>query len=210
MERELAKLAAEFPHFDIEAALREGRLTLADLRARAMSFDIWTVQALRPDLKAISRLDWMTLTQGFRLQYPWNSTVGDQRDVEGTETIDVAKDMLGHYTVALTWREKRPKDSPRDWQGDVRQRTLATGFTDDRAAIQAAELFVGRERRRTMSLTSADAPWKAKPASQGQLDYLAKLHVPVKPGLSMGEASALINQAKALREARGGRRYPSR
>lgn len=186
-ERDLAAFMADFPDFDIEAALREGRLTLKDLRAKATAIDVWKVVPLSPELAAVSKMNWLTLTSGYRLTYPWRDAAED-----GNEVLSVQTDMLGKWEVSATWR---PKD--RESRTAARQRTLATGFLTAQEALQAAEVYVQGERRQAGRLVDREAPWRSTPASPGQLGLLRKLKVPFRPGITKGAASDLINTAKA-------------
>jgi hypothetical protein len=106
---ELDAIRAKYPNFDMEAALAQGAMTLAQLNALASTFDVWTV----PELGALARsvsMNWIRAGDDtFRLQYPWG---------DGTEVLNVAKDLLGHFDISVTLR-------PTDPSGTVRQRTLA-------------------------------------------------------------------------------------
>ena len=198
MEAQLKTLQEQYPQLDVEALLREGRLTLKQLQARAQKFDVWTVTPLTGEALASTRLEWLQFANLYRMSYPWQTPDG----AEGTETLAVEKNLLGQWDVVLTWKEK--KADPMSRQPAVtRQRTLGTSYPTDPSALVAAELFISRERRNVQRLVARDAGWKERPASDKQLDYLRKLRVPFKLPLSMGEAGNLINIAKA-------RRYPGR
>lgn len=199
MEAQLKALQEQYPQMNVEALLAAGRLTLAQLQARAQKFDVWTVTPLSAEAQASTRLEWLRLANLYRMSYPWQAGDGQ----EGTETLEVAQNLLGQWEIALTWRQKRNPDGPKDQHLDVRQRTLGTGYATDPSALVAAELFISRERRNVQRLVARDAGWKERPASQKQLDYLKKLRVPFRLPLTMGEAGNLINVAKA-------RRYPGR
>ena len=199
LERDMKALQDQYPQMDVEALLREGRLTLKELRARAQKFDVWTVQPLSAEVQQSTRLEWLQLGELYRLAYPWQA--GDGR--EGDETLVVSKDLLGKWELVTTWKAKRNPDGPKDQHVEVRQRTVGNGYATDASALVAAELWLSQERRNVQRLVSRDAGWKGRPASDKQLDYLRKLRVPFKLPLSMGEAGNLINIAKA-------RRYPGR
>ena len=115
--------------------------------------------------------------------YPW---------ADGTETLIVAKDLLGHYDVSCTLR-------PRDG-GAVRQRTLAAQVLSADEAAGLAEAFVFSERQSVMKLKAKDAPWRQRPASDKQMALLRYKRVPFDPKtLTMGGASSLIDLANARR-----------
>jgi ATP-dependent helicase IRC3 len=183
LKDEYEEFVAKYPGFDVAAA---GRCSLADLRMKASTFDIWQV----PELGAFGKgraLDWIKFgPDQYQIQYPW---------ADGTETLTVAPDILGHFEVVCTLR-------PAGGIAGVRQRTLATQVLTAEAAAGLAEAFVLQERRSVMKLKDRDAPWRSRPASSGQIGLLRRLRVPFKNGITMGEASSLIDLAKA----RGGRR----
>lgn len=182
--RELAdgldELTEKYPGFD---ASTFGAMTLEQLQAKATTFNIWQV----PSLGAFGSgraLTWIKVgDEHYRLSYPWG---------DGTEILAVSKNLIGHYDVSITLH-------PRDG-GAKRQRTLATEIqtADDAAGI--AEKFVLAERRSVTKLTDRDATWRTKPASEKQIGLLRRLRVPVKMGLTCGDASDLINLAKARKE----------
>jgi ATP-dependent helicase IRC3 len=182
MLEEFEALKEKYPAFDLEA---QGRLTLAQLRAKASTFDVWAVQ----DLGAFGRgraMDWIkTADDEYRLQYPWS---------DGIEILMVSKDLLGHWAVTATLR---PKDGSR-----IRQRTLATQVVTSDAAAGIAEAFVLAERRSVQKLTDKTQPWRGQPASGKQINLLRKLHAPIRSGLTAGEASNMIDLAMARRGRR--------
>jgi ATP-dependent helicase IRC3 len=188
LERDLEAFRERYPQVDLDALLKNGRLTLEQLRARASTFDIWKVEPL--GAFGLGRaLDWLRVgLETFRLSYPW---------AEGHETIEVARDLLGKWDVALTLRPSREHGGP------VRQRTLAAGVETAQQAAGHAEAFVLQERRSVTRLAATDAPWKRNPASDKQLARLRQMGVPhTVAGLTMGQASQLIT----LAIARKGRR----
>jgi len=187
VDRELDDFRTKYPSFDVDGALQQGCTSLAELGARAATFDIWTVQSLG-SMAAVATFSWVRMGEAFRLQYPW---------MDGTETLTVQQDVLGHWDVAVAYRERQgPTGAP-----VTRQRTLAAQVTTAEEALKLGEAFVTGERSTVTRLADRDAAWRKKPATEGQLRYMAKLRVPVKPGLTSGEASTLIDMAKA----RGGR-----
>jgi ATP-dependent helicase IRC3 len=158
-----------------------GRMTLEELQMRASTFDIWTV----PTLGAFGAgrvMHWIKVAdEEYRLQYPWS---------DGTETLTVVQDVLGHYDVSLTMRPHTGIDG-------TRQRTLATQIDTADHAASLAEQFVLQERRSVMKLKDVDAPWRSRPASPKQIGLLRRLNVPIEKGLLMGQASDLIDMAQA-------------
>lgn len=157
-------------------------LTLEQLHKKATTFDLWTVPALG-DFGTGLTMNWIkTGDDAFRTQYPWG---------DGTETMAVTKDMIGKFDLSLTLR---PKDG-----GAVRQRTLGSGMETAAEAASMAEVFVMAERRSVMKLKDKDAPWRRGAPSSGQLSALARFGVTYSQSITKGEASDLIDLAKARR-----------
>lgn len=182
---EFEKLREKYPNFDIEQALKEGRLTLEQLRAQATKFDVWKV----PEIGTFGNgreLDWLrTGPDSYRVQYPWG---------DGNEIIDVQTDMLGHYEVIQTIRPT---------EGAKRQRTLATGVLSADAAGAMAEAYIEQERRTVLKLKAKSAPWKQRPATAKQMGFMRQLGIVFDPRtLTMGDASKLIDHAKAMKGKR--------
>lgn len=179
VERELEDLLARYPGLTVD-----GRMSLEQLQAKASTFDIWNVSSRTGTFGAGRALNWIRAgAEDFRLVYPW---------ADGTETLQVTKDMLGHYEVICTLR-------PRDGAGPVRQRTLATQVVSADAAAGLAEAFVLQERRSTMKIMGKDEPWRRNHATQKQIKLLRIYKEPIRKGLTAGEASTLISQFKARR-----------
>lgn len=177
----LEALKEKHPTINLEELLASGRLSLAQLEAKASTFDIWTV----PDLGKLGAglsMNWIKAGEGtYRLQYPW---------ADGTEVLLVQQDVLGHFDISVTLR---PRD---DGGAKVRQRTLATQIPEAATALSLAEAFVLQERRETVKLTDREAPWRSRPASPKQIAYARKLGAPVRAGMSAGDVSNLIDLAK--------------
>src|SRR3990167_750108 len=183
IEGELEAFRQAYPTFDVAAALTQGHLTLAQLEAKAKSFDIWTVPALGPIGDGLS-LAWIKVGEdSYRIQYPWG---------DGTEILKVEKDMLGRFDLSCTLR-------PYDRFSSARQQTLATQMAGAREALQVAEAFVATQRASVRTLTAQDAKWKTRPASEKQIALLRRRRIPFRPNLTMGEASSLIDLANARR-----------
>lgn len=163
-----------------------GRMTLEELQMRASTFDIWSVPSLGA-FGAGRAMHWIKVgDEEYRLQYPW---------ADGTETLTVVKDMLGHFDVSLTIR-------PHGGPVGTRQRTLATQIDSADHAASLAEQFVLQERRSVMKLKSSEAPWRKRPASEKQVGLLRRYGAPVAKGLLMGEASDMIDAYQARRARR--------
>jgi superfamily II DNA or RNA helicase len=190
VKEEFAALEAKYPGI----ALGEGeRMTLEQLAARASSFDVWTVMEMG-DLGQGLALDWLREgTDKFQITYPWE---GDQ------ETVRVEPDLLEKFNVVLTRRHTiQAPGAGRVTYETSAPRTIAAGVVDAQQALRLGEAFIAAERRTVAKLKDKGAAWKGVPATEKQIKCLARLRVPVKPGLSSGEASQLI----ALALARKGR-----
>lgn len=183
---ELEAFRLKHPNIDVDALLKTGHLTLAQLEAKASTFDVWTV----PELGAFGNgraLNWIrTGAEVFRLQYPW---------ADGTETLQVDKDLLGKWQIVCTLRPHGP-----DAATGTRQKTIAMGIDTADSAAGIAEAFVLQERRSVAKLKDKDAPWRIRPASPKQLALLARRKIPHNPKtLTMGAASDLIDLSVARR-----------
>lgn len=176
---ELDAFLERYPGFNVDG---QGRIALSDLRAKAESFSVWDV----PSLGAFGNgraLNWIKIAEDhFRLSYPW---------LDGTEVLAVTRNVLGHYDVSITL-------SP-SGGGARRQRTLVADVKTADEAAGFGERFILSERRSVTKLTDPAAKWREDKPSEGQLGLLRKLRVPIKPELTKGEASDLINLAKARR-----------
>lgn len=183
LAEELEEIQTTYPNFDISQAFDGGgMLSLDQIKVKAQTFDIWTV----PQLGAFGSgraMNWIKIAEDvYRLQYPWQ---------DGTEVLQVSKDLLGKWDLSLTLR---PANG-----APTRQRTIATAVVDADAAAGLAEAFVLQERRSIMKLKDKDAPWRSRPASPKQEQLLTRLRVPFKRPISMGQASDMIDLAQARR-----------
>lgn len=183
----LEEFRLKYPNLDIEALLKSGHLTLEQLQAKAHTFDLWVVQ----DLGVFGQgrtMNWIkTGPDGYRLQYPWQ---------DGTEIVTVQRDLLGQWEVALTYREHAVSRLARP---AVRQRTIAQQIATADAAAVLAEAYVQQERRSVTKLKDKSAPWRGRPASDKQLQLLAKWRIPHAKSITMGQASDLLDLASARR-----------
>lgn len=176
-------MLSEHPGLDVEAELANGRLTLEQLGARASLVNVWAVPTLG-DFGEGRIVQWLKIGDDkYRVTYPW---------ADGSETVEVSKDLIGQWEVVAT---VKPKDD-----GPRRQRTLATQIPSAINGAAIAEAFIERERRSVLRLAGTDAPWKQRPASPKQIGLMRKLGIaPIPKGCSMGAASQLIDLAMARR-----------
>lgn len=196
----LDELREKLPNLD--ELLESGRFSLEELRDRVSTFDVFRVPDLG-ELAGVVSMNWIRSgLDTFRVGYPWG---------DGTETLIVSPDMLGKFTVATSLRphvtgaggEAYPYARRNGGQAvplpATRQQTIAADIVGAAAALAVAEAFVTDHRRSVLKLKAKDAPWRARPASDKQIGYLRKLKIPIKPGISMGEASDAIDNFNALR-----------
>ena len=188
LAEELEALAEKFAGFDIEKAL-QNRLTLAQLQAQATTFDVWSVPSLGAVADVVT-MNWIQPAAGllYRLSYPWE---------DGTETLTVGPDLLGHFDVSATYRSA---PAPGGLYLAARQRTLVAGVPTVAAALMLAETFVREQRGSVSRLKDREAPWRKRPASVKQIALLARMRIPHNPkGLTMGGASDLIDLSRSRR-----------
>lgn len=186
LERAIEDFRDKYPAVDLDAM---GRLTLAQLQAKATTFDVWKI----PDMGVYGQglgLKWIrTGETTFRLAYPWQ---------EMTEALAVAPDLVGRFTVTLT---RCRRDGQVSAHPDDAPRVIAANLASASEALALAESFVREARSSVTRLRSDAAPWRKNPASKGQIAFLRRLRVPFAATITSGEASDLIDLAKA----RGGR-----
>lgn len=156
------------------AADKLGKVSIERLAVQATTFDIWEIPSLGA-FAAGRALNWVkTGVDTFRLQYPWQ---------DGVEVVEVAPDLLGQFAVSCTLRPA---------VGPTRQRTIAAALKTADEAATVAEAFVQTERQSVTRLTDKAAGWRGVPASTKQIKFLQWKRIPIKPGLTKGEAADLI------------------
>lgn len=74
-----------------------------------------------------------------------------------------------------------------------RQQTIANSLYSSDDAAGVAEAFILKHRRATTKHTKKDAPWRSRPASDKQLELLARMRIEHGAEITAGEASDLIN-----------------
>jgi hypothetical protein len=196
MEREYNEILEQYPNIGND--LEGRRFTMQELLDRASTFDIWKLPSLGALQDAVECV-WIKIDdRTYRLSYPW---------ADGTETLQVSRDLLQQWDVSTTLRPKPiqakgPRGDSFYQMGAVRQATRGMGFPSDALALAAAEAFMRVERTSVMKLKSRLAPWKKRPASNGQLGYLRRINAQFKPSITMGEASDLIDLYNARKARR--------
>lgn len=186
LEEELEAFGNEFSSFDLERALAAGRFSIEELRARASTFNVFSIKALG-EFGQGRTCDWLRVGDDiYQMTYPWG---------DGKEVLRVSKNLIGKWDVVQTMV---PADG-----GALRQRTMAADVLTHTEGAEIAETFMSTERSRAMRLTEKDAPWKRNPATDKQKAYLTRLRVSFNAStLTSGQAGLLIETAKS----RGARR----
>lgn len=186
MDAVLDEFRQAHPNVNLEDLLGKG-LTLAQLKARATTFDVWAVPSL--GTFGVGRMmNWIKIAADlFRLSFPWS---------DGTETVSVEKDLLGKWAVVSSHRSHETKATT--------QHTIAADVASPEEAASMAEHYVQQERQSVLKLKATDAAWRSRPASQKQMDLLRRWtpkhmqpHIP--KNLTMGAASDAIDLLQAGR-----------
>lgn len=163
-----------------------GRFTLEQLQAYAKTFDVWKIRDMAEYGNGLS-MRWVRADdEVFKIRYPWNDT---------NEKLTIERNLLGKFEVAVeveTFDENRRRHTGP-------KRVLATGLENASAALLLAEAYVTQERRAASKLKANNAPWRARPASEKQIALLQRRRIPFAPGITMGDASDLIDLANTRR-----------
>ncbi len=176
---ELEKLMNNYPGLEVGS----GRTSLEALEVVASKWSVWQVPELGITGAGLD-LGWMKVAENtYRLQYPWQ---------DGTEVLVVQPDLLGKFVVNATIR-------PADRALPTRQRTIVHDVPTAEQALFTAEMFIKNDRSQVVRIRSRNASWRHKPASAGQIGLLRKLGAPIRPHLTSGEASDMIDLANARR-----------
>lgn len=156
-----------------KAAVDPKSLTdLDQLDIQSEEINFFAPPKLADEVLANSQLTWIVRYGGYTM------SCGKGREA----TIE--KDILGHYTVTL-------RDEGRLL---VNQKEKSTG-----TAFQAADRYIREFWPESLSLLRQNAGWKAKPATEAQLNILRRMRVPFPSNITKGEASLLIGQKIASR-----------
>lgn len=177
--REWDEFTAKNPGVNIDQA---GRKTLAELNAIASTFSVWEVRPLEAAGAGLA-MNWIrTGDDAYRLQYPWGD--GEHE----VEVLLVQKDLLGKFSLHVA---RQGGEDP------IAPKVMAHGVSDANACLHLAEAFIRQERQRVTKLVDTSAPWRARPASPKQIAYLRRMRVQFREPLTMGQASELLDMAKA-------------
>lgn len=161
-----------------------GKFTLDQLNAHGKTFDIWTVRDMEEYGQGLAMRWTRSDDELFHLRYPWQ---------DGRETIAVEKNLLGAFEVSSVWTVQGVVDKKRTHTGS--KRVLATGVQNAHAALLLAEAWVAQNRRSAAKLKDAKASWRNDQPSENQLKAMRRRRIPIKPGLTKGEASDLLDIA---------------
>lgn len=178
LEAEWDAFKEEFPHLTLTGMKP---MTLEEMRATVKTFDIWSVPKMGALAEGLS-MNWTPAMDmsSFRLTYPW---------LDSKETIVVSSDLLGKWVAKVTTYVKGPDGKSAAGLISV----VGSDFRDAQKAMRAAETFVLRERRSSARIVAAGVAWRSNPASEKQLAALRRMRAPVRPNMTSGEASDMIN-----------------
>ncbi len=159
-------------------------------------WDFWRIAAIPPAVSAYTRFAWQRLPSGaYTLYVPRRrppvvndgnlvlTAPGGASDGGGQLVID--ENALGHAEVHY-----RSGPGPAVKLGEVPD--LATAF-------HVADTVVADRYADRLAVLAKDAPWRHRPVSPRQLEWLGRLRVKVSRALTAGQASLLIDHARALR-----------
>jgi ATP-dependent helicase IRC3 len=182
---ELEAWMEKHPGFNLD---RPERFTLKQLEAMARTFDIWNIRPMGEFATGLV-LTWTRMDDAaFSMSYPW---------LDGHERLEVKADILGRFDVTV---QPRFKDPISGQPMHAEKRTIGAGVVTATEALKLAEAYVQAERSQVLKILDVDAPWKKRPASPKQLGLLKARGIPFDPkGLTMGQASALIDNANLRR-----------
>jgi len=159
-------------------------------------FDFWKIAAIPPEVSAYTNLTWQRLATGaynlfipraLPVPVPIDQVVLAPQDPvhdEGGQLV-IEENALGHAEIRY-----RVGTSPA---------TKIRETPDLASAFRFADTIITTQYSDRLRLLSKDAPWRHRPASRPQLELLVKLGMKVSRTLTSGQASLLINNAKALR-----------
>lgn len=189
VDDEFGKLREEFQSVDLNALLAGERLTLAELRAKAVEVNVWNVRDLDPAFTAGGRsIKWLrTHDDTYTVSYPYQHAHGDV-----FETMAVAQNLVGRWDITL--RSRLIGGS-----GHAAEQVIFLGLQTAGEAAQVAEGWLSHHRPQAARMKAQKAPWMRKPATDKQLAMLRRMKVPFQPPLTSGRASELIDLAKARR-----------
>lgn len=188
---EIEALQAQYPGLDIVNAV-----SIADLRMRAQQIDLWAV----PDLgvaKQWTSLNWIRDGEHYRLSYPVG--FGTVATTNVYERLSVERNMLGHWDAVLTTDYGRTGVAY--GKPSRQQQTVLRDQLSAEQALRTAEAWIGSHRRDVFRLKARNAGWRGQPASEAQLKALQRMRLPIRPGITKGAASDLLD----LKRGRGTR-----
>lgn len=160
----------------------DGRMSLAQLQARAVTFSVWDVRPME-QYGAGLKLNWLrTDDEAFRMNYPWEG---------GSETIAIEKDLLGACDVRVTSLGPRPTGGIAPVRSIT---TVSKGAKTAQEALRQAEAFVASQRPVALKIVASNAPWRRNPATDRQKALLARKKVPVPSGMTAGQASDILER----------------
>ena len=133
------------------------------------------------EIQVLDRMDWQRKSNGV-----YFLEIGEQKH---RILLFPSDTITGYYSV---WAKLAPHFHAQQW--------LKESPLDDamQHAEMKAKLIQADENK--LVLVDSNAPWRARPVTYKQIYKLRRLGIPLYPTMTCGEASDLIEQAKATQE----------
>ena len=152
----------------IPMGLVDDAVSFSEIEDRAEQFDPLRQATIEPELSAATKLAWVKTSFGYAVS------------VKDVGQIGAVIDMLDHVRLRV-----KPKDGDAQHLGN---------FDTTIDALTSAEEWLQGQNVQGFAMASREAKWRGAPASEKQLSTLDRLHVKYPPGISKGEASALLDK----------------
>jgi hypothetical protein len=152
-------------------------VTLEDVRRLARDFDPLQQAMMPAELEKVCTLAWVRTSYGYALSV-------------NSGHIGIVENLLGQCSVRVVTRSTGP--------GTGGGHPLGFHQTAQEA-IRAAEKYAKETMGSYATLMDKDAPWRTRPdpATPAQIHWLAKKHINYPPGITKGQAAALLSRAFA-------------
>jgi superfamily II DNA or RNA helicase len=176
------KVQQDHPNADLSAAA-----DITKLNSYATSVDLFSMNWANEILEAGSKFQWHKSVDGHYVLYLRHGRV------------DVYEDLLQKWNVVGKVEATTNDDiGVLRIEGDAAPNELGNidrhGLNDLPTALHDAEDFVRNSCPEEVTLLRREARWHKDPASDGQIRLLNKFRIPIKPGLTKGEAQLAISR----------------
>jgi ATP-dependent helicase IRC3 len=176
--KRLEDVKQQYPTLDLT-----GVANLDEIRKRIQSIDLWAVRE-SAIVNEYAKLLWIEEAGGERFTVALPERADENKALVTRERVGIRRGMLGNWLIDVITRD-----------GDT---NIATADTVEEAFTKA-ERWIEFNRPEAFSTRAKDAPWRARPATAKQLAFLTRLGAPVRPDMTRGEASLLMDQFFARR-----------